>query len=90
MSPTPVDSISIHFTFGHHPTEVMRCVLELEHALAPFDARPHWGKLFSNQYMTKERVRYLYPQLRRFVELACSVDPEGKFRNPWIEQLIDF
>ena len=90
MSPTPVDSISIHFTFGHHPPEVMQCVLELEHALAPFDARPHWGKLFSNSYMTKGRVRRLYPQLGRFVELARAHDPGGKFRNPWIEQLIDF
>ena len=26
LSPTPVDSLSIHFTFGHHPAEVMACV----------------------------------------------------------------
>ena len=30
LSPTPVDSLSIHFTFGHHPVEVMKCVRQLE------------------------------------------------------------
>ena len=40
MSPTPCDSLSIHFTFGHHPTEVMQCVMQLEDALAPFDGKP--------------------------------------------------
>ena len=42
LSPTPQDSISIHFTFGHHPVEVMGCVAQIEEALAPFNARPHW------------------------------------------------
>ena len=31
---------------GNMPT-VMRWCAELEEALKPFDARPHWGKLFA-------------------------------------------
>lgn len=40
MSPTPVDSLSIHFTFGHHPVEVMKCVEQIGEALAPFNGAP--------------------------------------------------
>ena len=115
MSPTPTDSISIHFTFGHHPSEVMGCVKEIggsrndrpwhfapgswnfadrlriaEAALAPFNARPHWGKLYTPDYMTKERVARLYPEVPKFVELCRAHDPEGKFRNEYLEQMIDF
>jgi xylitol oxidase len=63
---------------------------ELEVALAPFNARPHWGKLVTPSYMTKERVRTLYPQAAEFIAMAKEHDPEGVFRNDWIEQLFDF
>ena len=90
LSPTPQDSISIHFTFGHHPVEVMGCVRQIEQALSPFDARPHWGKLYTPEYMTKERVAALYPELPKFVELCRAHDPDGKFRNAFMEEMIDF
>lgn len=59
----------------------MHCVAQIEKALAPFDARPHWGKLFTPSYMTKERVARLYPELPKFVELCMAHDPQGKFRS---------
>jgi hypothetical protein len=63
MSPTPQDSISIHFTFGHHPVEVMGCVAQIEEALAPFNARPHW---------VTTRTRTLVPDLfMRSCFLSC-------------------
>jgi hypothetical protein len=55
--------------------EVMECVAEIELALAPFNARPHWGKLFTPHYMTKERVAQLYPELPKvltFLSLRFS------------------
>ena len=32
----------------------------------------------------------LYPELTKFVELCKAHDPEGKFRNEFLEQMIDF
>ena len=40
------DSVAIHFTWNRDPEAVERVLVDVEAALAPFDARPHWGKLF--------------------------------------------
>jgi hypothetical protein len=40
--------------------------------------------------MTKQRVQQLYPDSFRFVEMCRDHDPHGKFRNGWLEQMIDF
>ncbi len=52
----------------------------IEEALAPFGARPHWGKLFHSV------DKSLYPKLPDFVALALELDPEGKFRNVYLER----
>src|SRR5205823_5675351 len=38
------DTLAIHFTWK--PVDVGRVLERLEDALAPFEARPHWGKVF--------------------------------------------
>jgi alditol oxidase len=44
MSPQyATDTVAIHFTWKREPEAVARVVVELEAALAPFEARPHWG-----------------------------------------------
>ena len=40
------DTVGIHFTWGPDQPAVERVLAEVEPALAPFGARPHWGKLF--------------------------------------------
>ena len=40
------DTIGIHFTWKPDQDAVERALVAVEAALAPFDARPHWGKLF--------------------------------------------
>ena len=40
------DSIGIHFTWTPDQPAVERVLMRIEAALAPFSARPHWGKLF--------------------------------------------
>ena len=40
------DTVAIHFTWAPEPDAVRRALVEVERALAPFEARPHWGKLF--------------------------------------------
>ena len=41
------DSLCIGFTWRKHPTEVMALLADIEAALAPYEPRPHWGKLFT-------------------------------------------
>jgi xylitol oxidase len=54
----------------------------LEEQLASFDARPHRVKLFT---MTTAHLQSLYPKLREFRNLLSSCDPEGKFRNGFLD-----
>jgi alditol oxidase len=71
-------SLAIHFTWKPE-WEAVRGVLSLiEETLAPFEARPHWGKLF---VMSPGR---LYERLGDFKELAKQYDPEGKFHNDFL------
>ena len=54
-----------------------------EAALAPFGARPHWGKVFSTP---PDVVRGLYPRYDDFVDLLQRYDPAGKFRNEFTDR----
>jgi alditol oxidase len=74
--------VTIHFTWKPEWPEVRKILPIIERELAPFDARPHWGKLFT---MAPERLRSLYKKLPDFVALANSYDPKGKFRNDFLD-----
>ncbi len=74
------DAIGIHFTWKKEPEAVLALLPVIEEALAPFNARPHWGKLFHS--VRKE----LYPKLPDFVALARELDPAGKFSNEFLER----
>ena len=77
--------IAIHFTWTKNWEAVSQLLPLLENTLAPFDARPHWGKLFT---MPPERLRSLYPKLPDFQRLLRSYDPQGKFRNEFLDTYI--
>jgi alditol oxidase len=74
------DAVGIHFTWKFEPDAVLALLPVIEDALAPFDARPHWGKLFHSVR------RELYPKLGDFVSLADELDPTGKFRNDYLQR----
>ena len=76
------DATAIHFTWKNQPDAVLPLLPVIEEALAPFDARPHWGKLFAGVR------RELYPRLDDFVALAHDLDPDGKFRNAYLERTV--
>jgi alditol oxidase len=78
-------SVAIHFTWQDKWTEVQRLLPVIEERLAPFDVRPHWGKLFT---MDARRLQALYERLPDFRRLLAHYDPRGKFRNPYLEQHI--
>jgi xylitol oxidase len=79
------DSLIIHFTWKNEPEAVLALLPQIEEALAPFEARPHWGKLNTVDAATLAR---LYPRLSEFRALAAEWDPTGAFRNAALDRLI--
>jgi xylitol oxidase len=80
-----VDTVGIHFSWRFDPPAVQRLLPEVEAALAPFDARPHWGKLFT---MDPADVAARYERLSDFRALAARMDPRGAFRNAFLDRYI--
>jgi xylitol oxidase len=78
-----VDSLGFHFTWKLQQAEVEEVLLDIEEALAPFSARPHWGKLFRAE---AAHIATLYEHLPEFIELAERLDPEHKFRNDFLDK----
>jgi xylitol oxidase len=79
------DGVGIHFTWRQMWPEVSALLPRIEKLLEPFEARPHWGKLFT---MAPERVQSFYPRLAEFQALRSERDPEGKFQNEFVRTYI--
>ena len=77
------DSVGIHFTWVKDLPAVLPVVGLLEERLSPYEARPHWGKLFTT---APETLRALYPRLPDFAALAHHYDPHGTFTNAYLER----
>jgi xylitol oxidase len=76
------DSVAFHFTWRPDQDAVEEVLAELEAALAPFDPRPHWGKVFR---AGAAELAPRYPRHADFAALAARLDPRGAFRTPWLE-----
>ena len=76
------DSLCIGFTWRKHPTEVMALLTDIEAALATYEPRPHWGKLF---VLNDEDLARRFPRLPDFLELTTTYDPTGKCSNAFID-----
>ncbi|MFD6068230.1 FAD-binding protein [Amycolatopsis lurida] len=72
------DRLALHFTWLPDEKAVRELLPVMEERLAPFDVRPHWGKLFHRAAA--------YPRLPDFRALAVELDPDGKFRNPFVRR----
>ncbi len=75
--------VGIHFTWRKDWEAVSGLLPVIEAKLAPFQARPHWGKLFA---MKADAIRPLYPRLSDFGALARKFDPAGKFLNGFLQE----
>jgi alditol oxidase len=74
------DSVAFHFTWK--PTDAAwPAIARVESVLRDFDARPHWGKLFSPD---PALLQDLYPRYDDFRRLRGDLDPTGKFVNPFL------
>jgi xylitol oxidase len=77
------DTLSVHFTWVPDWAAVRRVLVEVEAALAPFGARPHWGKLFLAEAAA---IVPLYERAGDFARLAGRLDPRGVFANDWLRR----
>ena len=86
MSPCYKQScVTIHFTWKQDWPAVSKLLPVIEKELAPFKARPHWGKLFTTNPAT---LKSIYSKMPDFIELAKKYDPQGKFRNEFLSRNI--
>jgi len=97
--------MAIHMTFGAHDQHARGAAAaarELEAALRPYGARPHWGKLFHARHEHASTadsgtadvasIGEMYApgdRLGRFKALCAEHDPDGKFRrSEWVRRVL--
>jgi xylitol oxidase len=75
----------IHLTWRREPEAIEPVLASLEQALAPFDPRPHWAKLFLAQADTlSER----FTRMPDWLALRERLDPQGVFVNDWLRSRV--
>lgn len=79
------DCVAIHFTWKKDEPAVRELLPLIEEQLAPFQARPHWGKLFT---MAPAPLGSLYKKRDDFLQLLLQYDPHGKFRNAFLDAYV--
>jgi xylitol oxidase len=80
------DTVALHFTWIEDTRAVLPVVQRLEQALDTFEARPHWGKVFT---APAPALRDLYPRLDDFRTLARTLDPAGTFTNAFLRDVLE-
>ena len=71
------DVVGIHFTWKK-TDEIYQLLSRIEKVLANFQARPHWGKIFTYD---RDYLASVYPKFSEFKTLAETLDPTAKFQN---------
>lgn len=61
-----------------------RYFADFEGLMHDYAGRPHWGKSFSR---TDRELRALYPDYDRFAALRRACDPQGVFRNSFVDRV---
>jgi alditol oxidase len=69
-------TVGFHFTWVADEAAVRPVVAAIERELAPFEPRPHWGKVFSQAAH--------YERLPDFVRIVEAYDPDAKFNNDFL------
>ena len=78
-------SVAIHFTWRPDLPVVLDALAMVERALAPFDPRPHWGKLWT---LPIDAVRASYGRIDDFAALRDRWDPDRTFANGYVDALL--
>ena len=86
MSPCRhLTSVAIHFTWKQDTEAVMNLLPQIEKELAPFNARPHWGKVFT---LNAKVLQSRYEKLDDFKKLVAEYDPSEKYKNEFLQENI--
>jgi xylitol oxidase len=64
---------------------VQKLLPKIEAALAPYHAKPHWGKLFTMPYT---RLAQVHPNMKDFQQVVKEYDPDGVFTNDFLKRNI--
>jgi alditol oxidase len=76
------DMVAIHFTWKQEWAAVSKLLPQIERELAPYNVKPHWGKLFT---LPKSILSARYPRMQEFRKLVKEYDPQGKFANDYLK-----
>jgi L-gulonolactone oxidase len=57
----------------------------VEEMMMSFDGRPHWGKL---HFRDAASLRATYPRWDDFIAVRNELDPEGRFRNAYLDRVL--
>jgi xylitol oxidase len=76
-------SLAIHFTWKQEWDAVSALLPVIERELAPFNVRPHWGKLFS---IPSAQLKSRYERWDEFKQLVARLDPKATFRNDFLSR----
>ncbi|GAA2379948.1 alditol oxidase [Nonomuraea africana] len=74
------DVAGFHFTWIKDVSRVLPVIETVTRALEPYEARPHWGKLFT--------AVAPYARMADFRELVGAFDPQGKFANDFLRRVM--
>lgn len=75
------DSVTIHFTWKQEAEDVAKLLPLIEKELSPFNAKPHWGKVFA---MPPKILQSRYERLNDFKKMIALYDPHKKFMNEFL------
>ncbi len=75
------DSMTLHFTWKPDWASVKKVLPLIEAKLEPFGGRPHWAKMFT---MQPSHIQKLYEKLPDYQAMLKHYDPDGKFRNDFL------
>jgi xylitol oxidase len=78
------ETLCIHFTWRNRPGEVAALTPRIEAALAPFVARPHWGKVNS---LSADAVAAAHPRLADARDVFERLDPDGRFSSEYLQRI---
>src|SRR5438046_1325223 len=73
--------VTIHFTWKQDWPAVRKLMPVIEKELAPFNARPHWGKLFTT---SPAELKSISKKIHEFVQLSKNYDQQDRFRNEFL------
>ncbi|WP_448262669.1 D-arabinono-1,4-lactone oxidase [Microbacterium aurum] len=74
--------IAVHRYWRADPTDYFAAV---EEVVLAHEGRPHWGKMHT---LDAAALRTRYPRFEEFIALRDRVDPERRFRNPYLDRVL--